>query len=167
MLSNTLKLHFGFRSPSELFSAFGLEAFCRSHPTGSQMWHLYSGLSKRTRAPFRLEWEVERALYPFHDPHAHFTMQDVPSALITALPHLTGEYERLFENLNPVFSVIIGSQLAITSVTNSTDYSIYSSGKYGSNVPFSRLFELIYCSVTSRIGKKFISIKMLIRQLTQ
>ena len=44
----------------------------------------------------------DRIIYPFDTPQARYSAHDIPSILCVALPHLTPDYERLFEELGPV-----------------------------------------------------------------
>ena len=100
MVSNILNRHPRVLSLSEFFSYLGMRAFRRRRPTGDWMWDLYS--RHRIRTGLMVREDYEELLYPFDDPRARFTRDDVPPLLCAALPHLTDEHEALFEEIEPV-----------------------------------------------------------------
>ena len=100
MLSDVLRLHPGVLSVSEFFSAFQMGAFGKRRPSGDDMWRLYSVQSKRTRLALRESFD--ELLYPFDDPGARYTTDTIPPLLPITLPHITGRYYDLYEELEPV-----------------------------------------------------------------
>lgn len=102
MVSNVLNLHPRVLSLSEFFSYVGVQPLFRSRrSTGDRMWKLYSGQQNHTRLMLR-QPSFEEFLYPANDPNARFGTDDVPSILCATLPHLTQDYEELFDELEPV-----------------------------------------------------------------
>ena len=102
MISNILNLHPRILSLSEFFSYVGVHRLFRSRrPNGERMWKFYSRQSNHTRLMLR-EPDFEEFLYPIHEPGARFTQHDVPSIMCATLPHITNEYEALFDELDPV-----------------------------------------------------------------
>ncbi len=102
MLSNILNLHPRVLSLSEFFSYVGVHQLFRSrHSTGLRMWHYYSKQRNHTRLMLR-EPSYEEFLYPLEDSAARFNKSNVPPVMCAALPHITSEYEVLFDELGPV-----------------------------------------------------------------
>ena len=102
MVSNMLNLHPGILSLSEFFSFVGVQSLYRKRrPDGDAMWSLYSGQRKHTRMMLR-DASFGEFLYPAGEPGARFSVDDVPSILCAALPHITEEHEGLFDELQPV-----------------------------------------------------------------
>ena len=102
MVSNVLNLHPRVLSLSEFFSYVGVQPLFRQRrSTGDRMWRLYSGQQNHTRLMLR-EPHFEEFLYPAGSPTARFGVEDVPSILCAALPHITKDYEELFDELEPV-----------------------------------------------------------------
>ena len=97
IVSNLLNAHPGILSLSEFFSYVGMDAFRLSNPTGDQLWQIYSGQRPRTRLMLRESYE--ELLYPVDGPGERFTRQDVPPILCATLPHLTDQYEALYDEL--------------------------------------------------------------------
>ena len=100
MVSDMLNRHPRILSLSEFFSFVGLQAFRRRRVDGARMWRLYSQQQNRSR--LMLRGRYEELLYPVDDPQARFSQEDVPPVLCAALPHLTEEYEALYDELEPV-----------------------------------------------------------------
>ena len=100
MMSNILNTHPRVLSLSEFFSTTGLAAFRRRRRSGEWMWQLFSRQNAALR--FQLQWEYEETLYPFDRPCARFTRADVPPIMCATLPHLTGQHEALYDELEPV-----------------------------------------------------------------
>ena len=87
-------------SLSEFFSAVGMGVFRRRRVTGSRMWELYTRQQTRTR--LMLRGNYDELLYPVDDPNARFSRRDMPPIMGATLPHLTDQYEALFDELEPV-----------------------------------------------------------------
>ena len=100
MVSNILNRHPRVLSLSEFVSYLGMRAFRYRRPTGNWMWDLYS--RHRIRTGLMVRESYEELLYPFDEPGVRFTRRDVPPILCAALPHLTDQYEALFDELEPV-----------------------------------------------------------------
>ena len=99
MLSNLLNTHPRILSLSEFFSYVGMDAFRLRNPTGDQLWQIYSRQRPRTRLMLRESYE--ELLYPVGGPGQRFTRHDVPPILCATLPHLTDQYEALYDELEP------------------------------------------------------------------
>lgn len=97
MISDILNTHPRVLSLSEFFSTTGLAPFRHRRPSGAQMWRIYSAQSHRTR--LMLRGDFDELLYPFDAPAARYTRADVPPLLCTTLPHLTDQYETLYDAL--------------------------------------------------------------------
>ena len=100
MVSNILNTHPRVLSVSEFFSVTGLAAFRRRRRTGDWMWQLFSQQNAALR--FQLQYEYEETLYPFGYPDSRFTRADVPPIMCATLPHLTGQHEALYDELELV-----------------------------------------------------------------
>ena len=102
LLSNMLNLHPRVLSLSEFFSAFGTtEGFARPRPTGEQVWRFLSRANAMTKRTVEVD-QAGELLYPLGDPTARFTLETLPPILAFTLPHLTGEYEAMYDALGPV-----------------------------------------------------------------
>ena len=97
MVSNLLNAHPRILSLSEFFSYVGMDAFRLTNPTGDQLWQIYSRQRPRTRLMLRESYE--ELLYPVDGPGQRYTRHDVPPILCATLPHLTEQYEALYEEL--------------------------------------------------------------------
>lgn len=100
MLSNLLNRHPGVLSLSEFISYIGIRWLSHRRLTGDWMWECYSRPKHRTRLMVRGRYE--ELLYPLEDPNARFANEDVPPILCATLPHLTRQYEELYDELEPV-----------------------------------------------------------------
>ena len=100
MLSDVLNTHPEVLSLSEFFASLGMKAFTRRRPSGKAMWSIYCRHSPGLKA--MLAGGRDRVLYPFEAPQARFSPQNIPSILCTTLPHLTPDYESLYDELEPV-----------------------------------------------------------------
>lgn len=99
MVSNILNAHPRILSLSEFFSYVGVHQLFRSRrSTGQRMWEFYSQQRNHTRLMLR-EPNYEEFLYPLEVPDARFKQSDVPPVMCAALPHITSEYEALFDDL--------------------------------------------------------------------
>jgi len=99
MVSNLLNAHPRVLSLSEFFSYVGMDAFRLRNPAGDDMWEIYS--SQRDRTRLMLQESYEELLYPVDGPARRFTRHDVPPILCATLPHLTDQYEALYDELEP------------------------------------------------------------------
>lgn len=99
MVSDILNRHPQVLSLSEFFSFVGLGPFRRRRRSGAEMWRFYSRQQRRTR--MMLRGQFEELLYPVDDPAARFTRQNVPPILCATLPHITDQYEALYDALEP------------------------------------------------------------------
>lgn len=100
MVSDVLNRHPCVLSLSEFFSAVGMGVFRRRRVTGNRMWELYTRQQTRTR--LMLRGNYDELLYPVDDPNARFSRRDMPPIMGATLPHLTDQYEALFDELEPV-----------------------------------------------------------------
>ena len=102
MVSDILNAHPRVLSLSEFFSYVGVHRLFRARrSTGGRMWELYGRQSGHNRLMLR-EPSFEEFLYPAGEPGARFTLHDVPPIMCATLPHITDEYEALFDALEPV-----------------------------------------------------------------
>ena len=99
MVSDILNRHPQVLSLSEFFSFVGLGPFRRRRRSGAAMWRFYSRQQRRTR--MMLRGRFEELLYPVDDPAARFSRQNVPPILCATLPHITAQYETLYDELAP------------------------------------------------------------------
>ena len=99
MVSNILNRHPKVLSLSEFISYIGVRSLSRRRPTGDWMWNRYSRQLHRTQ--LMLRGRYEELLYPLDDPNARYSQHDVPPLLCATLPHLTEQYEALFDELGP------------------------------------------------------------------
>jgi len=101
MVSNILNRHPGILSVSEFFSCLGPRAFVGRRPGGERMWRLYSrpGTTIRRLRHYGIPSEL---LYPLDSPGARFSLTDLPPILAIALPHLTAEYDDLYDECSAV-----------------------------------------------------------------
>ena len=100
MLSEVLNTHPAVLSLSEFFISLGMKALVRKRLNGKALWGICCRHSPGLKA--MLAGNRDRILYPFDTPRARYSAHDIPSILCVALPHLTPDYERLFEELRPV-----------------------------------------------------------------
>jgi putative sulfotransferase len=106
MLSNMLREHPKVLSVSEFFSIlsdFGLigaEHFSPVPIDGERFWEAITAITPRISFALRHRIEPDEQIYPCDDPAARFSRQTgVPILLITVLPHLTKDHDRLFDVL--------------------------------------------------------------------
>ena len=103
MLSAMLNLHPRVLSLSEFFSAIGpAPAVARRRPTGEWFWRLLSRQRLVMRVLGRNLESVSEVLYPIRDPSARFTYRNLPPIMMATLPHLTDDYEALYDELGPI-----------------------------------------------------------------
>ena len=102
MVSDVLNLHPDVLSLSEVFSLLGPLALFRKRLSGKAMWALCSRQNPALRVLLSADPIPSEILYPFDDPHARYATRNVPPILCTMLPHLTPDYENLYDDLEPV-----------------------------------------------------------------
>jgi len=102
MISDVLNLHPDVLSLSEVFSLLGPLALFRKRLSGRAMWALCSRQNPALRMLLSADRIPSEILYPFDDPHARYAMHNVPPILCTMLPHLTPDYEDLYDELGPI-----------------------------------------------------------------
>ena len=102
MISDVLNLHPDVLSLSEVFSLLGPSALFRKRLSGRAMWALCSRQNPALRVLLSGGTVPSEILYPFDDPHARYTTRSVPPILCTMLPHLTPDYENLYDELGPI-----------------------------------------------------------------
>ncbi|WP_434620577.1 sulfotransferase [Azospirillum sp. B2RO_4] len=99
MLSDLLNRHRDILSLSEFFVPLGQEAFIWKNPDGARFWRLLSEQGPAMRATLRAGRVVDEALYPYDKPGQRFTAQTMPPVMAVSLPHLTPDYEALYDQL--------------------------------------------------------------------
>ena len=100
MVSDILNRHPQVLSLSEFFSTVGMKPFLRRRVSGRYLWRLYSRHDARMR--LALQRDFPELLYPVDDPGARFNRQTAPPLALITLPHLTAEYEALYDELEAV-----------------------------------------------------------------
>src|ERR1044071_1995083 len=100
MMSNVVRLHPRLLSLSEFFTSLAGRAFTLREPDGERFWTLLATLSPIAGKMLAKGAAMEEVLYGFGD-GACFGPRDVPPILVTALPHLTRDYEALYDELEP------------------------------------------------------------------
>jgi putative sulfotransferase len=104
-MSNMLREHPHVLSLSEFYSMVAAatgrdDAFSPEPMDGRGFWSIVAGISPLARFGFRHRIPVPEWLYPCDAPTARFSRETgVPAILITALPHLTSEHDKLFDML--------------------------------------------------------------------
>ena len=99
-VSNILNLHPRMLSLSEFIAYTGMRAFRPRRTSGDRIWEILARQQPRTRV--MLAGDYPELLYPFGDPGARYTREDVPPILCATLPHLTGRHDALFDEIEPV-----------------------------------------------------------------
>ena len=100
MLSEILNTHPEVLSLSEFFANVGMKAFVRKRPSGKAIWKICQRHSPGLRAMLAREGR-DKVLYPFDSPQTRFSPRDVPSLLCITLPHLTPDFETLYDEMEP------------------------------------------------------------------
>jgi putative sulfotransferase len=100
MMSNLVRLHPRLLSLSEFFMSLGGRAFTLQEPDGERFWRLMSWLPPIAGRMLAKGPPMEEVLYGFGN-GARFGRTDVPPILVTALPHLTRDYDALYDELGP------------------------------------------------------------------
>ena len=102
MISDVLNLHPEVLSLSEVFSLLGPLALFKKRLSGRGMWALCSRQNPALRVLLSADRVPSEILYPVGDPYARYSTRNVPPILCTMLPHLTPDYEDLYDDLEPV-----------------------------------------------------------------
>ena len=105
MISDVLSLHPEVLSLSEVFSLLGPLALFRKRLSGKAMWSLCSRQNPALRVLLSADPVPSEILYPIDDSQARYNRQNVPPILCTTLPHLTPDYENLYDELDLVLRV--------------------------------------------------------------
>ena len=100
MLSNIMNSHPDILSVSEFFTFHSVALFSRWRMTGSGMWKILTRQPQLVR--YLLRKDYDELLYPFDDSDSRFTRKNVPPVLCVTLPHLTDDYEKLFDDMEPM-----------------------------------------------------------------
>lgn len=99
MVSEMLNRHPDVLSLSEFFVPLGQNGFAWENPTGERMWQTLSQQSPSLHAMLKDGLVVDEGLYPHDDPNSRFSAHDMPPVIATTLPHLTPDYEALYDAL--------------------------------------------------------------------
>ena len=106
MLSNMLGKHPHVLSISEFFAwlvddgARTEETFARNPMDGRKFWSVVAAINPHRAFAYRHRVPCDEQLYPFESSQAPFSSETgVPAILITTLPHLTADHDRLFDTL--------------------------------------------------------------------
>ncbi len=102
MISDAVNRHQKILSLSEFFSFTGLEALSRKRLDGKAMWKLCSQQQPRLQSMLNHDKRISEIIYPFDAPQARFSHRDVPPISVTTLPHLTQDFDGLYDELEPV-----------------------------------------------------------------
>jgi len=102
MISDVLNLHPDILSLSEVFSLLGPLALFRKRLSGKAMWDMCSRQNPALRVLLSAEPLPSEILYPFGNPQARYTTRNVPPILCATLPHLTPDYQSLYDDLEPL-----------------------------------------------------------------
>lgn len=99
MISAMLNRHPKVLSLSEFFVPLGPAAFVWRTLSGERMWRILSRQSAGLHAMLKDGIVVEEGLYPHDDPGSRFSAGDLPPIMAVTLPHLTADYEALYDEL--------------------------------------------------------------------
>ncbi len=102
MISDVINQHPKILSLSELFSFIGLQALSRKRLDGEAMWKLCSQQRRGLQALLNRDKRISEIIYPFDAPRARFSPGNVPPISVTTLPHLTQDFDGLYDELEPV-----------------------------------------------------------------
>ncbi len=101
MISDVLSRHPDILSISEFFTFLDVGAFGRRRASGDWIWKRCSLPSPRMSVIARGE-QFSELLYPVDDPNARFSRIDVPPIMCITLPHITDQFEDLYDELEVV-----------------------------------------------------------------
>ena len=99
MVSDILNLHPDILSLSEFFSSLGGRALRRKRLDGKTLWKLCSRQNPGLRAALAGDRIPSEVIYPFESPGARYSTRDIPPILCATLPHLTPDFETLYDDL--------------------------------------------------------------------
>jgi len=106
MLSNMLREHPDVLSISEFFAWFAgsdaliAKAFSAELLDGREFWSIVATISPKEAFSYLHDIPCEEQLYPIGNLEARYSSRTgVPALLITTLPHLTADHDRLFDEL--------------------------------------------------------------------
>ena len=105
MMSEMMSRHPRILSLSEFFFALGTNGFAKDRLDGEAMWKMCSRQSPFFAKMMELmsrHGMPSEVLYPFDDPQARFSLQNIPPIMLTTLPHLTPNFESLYDELEPI-----------------------------------------------------------------
>lgn len=104
MLSNLLRKHPAVLSLSEFFIVLQDAKFQEGSVDASQFWALLSVPNPAITALLRHGITFPEFLYPISPTSRYNAQTGIPSILLTSLPHLTDEYETLYDEMQQVVS---------------------------------------------------------------
>lgn len=99
MVSNLLRNHPDVLSLSEFFACLGPELRASVTVDGPGMWSILSRPRRRESFMLRHGLEIPEFLYPIRETSRFEPSTGVPPILLMTLPHLTSDYERLYEEM--------------------------------------------------------------------
>jgi putative sulfotransferase len=104
MLSNLVRAHPDVLSISEFFSLLYGPMFQEGLLDASQFWKLLSAASPYIPMVFHYGLAMPELLYPVSATSRHTLATGIPGILITTLPHLTDDYETVYDELQQTVS---------------------------------------------------------------
>ena len=103
MLSNLLREHPAVLSLSEFFRLLNQSALSEDILDAAHFWEIIGAPAPHLRFFLQQQVPMPEFLYPFKDPSSRFTSETgVPPLLLVALPHLTRDYEAVYDELHLV-----------------------------------------------------------------
>jgi putative sulfotransferase len=103
LVSRLLREHPAVLSLSEFFGSLNEPQFAHEPMDAAQFWRVLAAPRLNTTAFLRTDMFVPELLYPYNTPTARFTTETgVPPILLMSLPHLTDDYEAVFDELQQV-----------------------------------------------------------------
>src|SRR5579872_551354 len=103
MLSNLLREHPAVLSLSEFFRLLNQSALSEDILDAAHFWEIIGAPALHLRFFLQQQVPMPEFLYPFKDPSSRFTSETgVPPLLLVTLPHLTSDYEAVYDELHLV-----------------------------------------------------------------
>ena len=102
MVSDILNLHPDILSLSEVFASLGGRALRARRLDGKALWRLCSRQNPGLRAALAADRIPSEIIYPFDKPGARYSRRNIPPILCATLPHLTPDFEELYDDLESV-----------------------------------------------------------------
>ena len=99
MVSDILNLHPDILSLSEVFSSLGSRALRARRLDGKALWKLCSRQNPGLRAALAADTIPSEVIYPFDKPGARYSRRNIPPILCATLPHLSPDFEELYDDL--------------------------------------------------------------------